>query len=92
VAALDALAVGEAARWLGAGRLHASQAIDPAAGVVLLAKVGDRVSRGEPVAEVHARDAYLADRAVEMIAAGLRVEPGPVAPPDLVLDEGPADA
>ena len=92
VAALDALAVGEAARWLGAGRLHAAQTIDPAAGIVLRAKVGDPVTRGEPVAEIHARDAYLADRAVEMVAAGLRVQPGPVASPDLVLDEGPADA
>jgi pyrimidine-nucleoside phosphorylase len=88
LAALDALAVGEAARWLGAGRLHAAQAVDPAVGVEMLAKVGDAVTRGQPVVLIHARDAYLADRAVEMVAAGVRVEEGPVAVPELVLDEG----
>ena len=88
LAALDARAVGEAARWLGAGRLHAAQAIDPAAGIELLAKVGDPVRRGEPLADVHARDEFLADRAVAMVAAGLSVASEPVPAPTLVLEEG----
>jgi thymidine phosphorylase len=88
LAALDARSVGEAARWLGAGRLHAAQAIDPAAGIELLAKVGDPVRRGQPLADVHARDGFLADRAVAMVAAGLRVASEPVPAPALVLDEG----
>ena len=85
VAALDALDVGEAARWLGAGRLHPDQVIDPAVGVQLLAKVGDAAVAGEPLAIVHARDRALGERAVAAVLAAYRVEDAPAAPPSLVL-------
>lgn len=88
VAALDARGVGEAARWLGAGRLHQSQSIDPAVGVELAVKVGDEVAAGDTVAVVHARDAYLGDRAVAMVGEALRLVDGPVAAPPLVLEGG----
>ena len=51
-----ALPVGIAALELGAGRRAKGDEIDHSVGVVLLKKRGDRVSRGEPLAEVHARD------------------------------------
>ncbi|MEW6583306.1 MAG: hypothetical protein AB1416_11160, partial [Actinomycetota bacterium] len=88
VAALDALAVGQAARWLGAGRMHPVQSVDPAVGIELAAKVGDAAEEGEPVAWVHARDAATGERAVAMVAAAARIEEGRVAPPALVLREG----
>lgn len=50
---IDALAIGRAAAMLGAGRARANEAVDPAAGVRLLVGVGDRVDRGDPVAELH---------------------------------------
>lgn len=88
LARLDAREVGEAARWVGAGRLHPLQSVDPAAGVELLAKVGDEVAAGEPVAWVHAREQGTGERAVAMVAAAMEVAEGPVAAPDLVLAEG----
>ena len=88
VAGLDARGVGEAARWLGAGRLHPDQALDLAVGVALEAKVGDEVRAGEPLAVVHARDPGLGARAVEMVSAAYAIEDAPPPAPRLVLAEG----
>jgi pyrimidine-nucleoside phosphorylase len=56
VEAVGAVSIGVAALHLGAGRTAKDGLIDPAVGVVCLAKRGDRVARGEPLAEIHARD------------------------------------
>ncbi|MCA1554021.1 MAG: thymidine phosphorylase, partial [Chloroflexi bacterium] len=56
VTALDALAVGTSAMRLGAGRMTKGDTIDPAVGVVLHKKIGDRVMRGEPLFTIHAND------------------------------------
>ena len=88
LSAIEARGVGEAARWLGAGRLHADQAVDHAVGIELLAKVGDRVEAGRAVARIHARDAQAAEHAGEMVGACLGISEEPVEPPSLVLAEG----
>lgn len=70
VARLGAVQVGQAALHLGAGRKTKEDEIDHAVGVLCLAKRGDRVEQGEPLAEVHARtdaDAATAER--ELLAA-----------------------
>jgi thymidine phosphorylase len=46
--------VGQASVLLGAGRDRIDAAIDPAAGIVLLARPGDRVAAGDAIAELHA--------------------------------------
>ncbi|MCL6557926.1 MAG: pyrimidine-nucleoside phosphorylase, partial [Firmicutes bacterium] len=56
VVQINAQPIGEAARVLGAGRTRKDEAIDPAVGVLLAAKVGTRVEAGEPLAYVLARD------------------------------------
>ena len=53
ISAINARLVGEAARLLGAGRAHADSEIDPAVGIVLQKKSGDRVAPGEPIFEIH---------------------------------------
>jgi pyrimidine-nucleoside phosphorylase len=53
VAAIAADRVGMASVRLGAGREKKGDPIDLRTGVVLHAKVGDRVERGQPYAEVH---------------------------------------
>lgn len=55
ITAIDAERVGLASVHLGAGRMKKGDPIDPAVGLVLLAKVGDRLTGGEPLVEVHAR-------------------------------------
>jgi pyrimidine-nucleoside phosphorylase len=88
VQGIDALGVGEAARWLGAGRLHADQSVDPVAGVELLAKAGAEVTAGQPLAVVHARDEWAARRGRELVAGCIRLAPEAAEAPPLVLAEG----
>lgn len=54
VQGVEARAIGEACMALGAGRLHPGAAIDPTVGIGLLKKSGDRVKKGEVLAEVFA--------------------------------------
>jgi thymidine phosphorylase len=56
LAGLDALAVGTAAWRLGAGRARKEDDVSAAAGVICLAKPGDRVEAGQPLLELRADD------------------------------------
>lgn len=69
VAGLDARTIGEAAMALGAGRRHKGEAIDPAVGIMLRAKAGDRVSRGTLLAELHARTTDAAEEGRRRVLA-----------------------
>jgi pyrimidine-nucleoside phosphorylase/thymidine phosphorylase len=53
VSAIDAEAIGLACVALGAGRARVDDRIDPAVGIVVHRKVGDRVDRGEPLCTIH---------------------------------------
>ncbi len=66
---LVAIAVGNAAVHLGAGRRTKEDSVDHAVGVVCHAKRGAQVARGEVLAEVHARTETAADEAVREILA-----------------------
>jgi pyrimidine-nucleoside phosphorylase len=48
----DALAIGLAAVAMGAGRTRADQEVDHAVGILVEAKPGDRVSRGQPLSRL----------------------------------------
>jgi thymidine phosphorylase len=53
---LDALAVGTAAWRLGAGRARKEDDVSAAAGIICLAKPGERVQAGQPLLELRADD------------------------------------
>ncbi len=72
---LDPLAVGRASVQLGAGRQRKGDAIDPAVGLVLHAKPGDRVARGESLCDIHARTPEAADAVREVLLAAYRIAP-----------------
>ncbi|MBV8394708.1 MAG: pyrimidine-nucleoside phosphorylase, partial [Actinobacteria bacterium] len=80
VTRLGAIAVGNAALHLGAGRQTKSDTIDHAVGVVCLRKRGDGVERGETLAEVHARDDASAAEAVDAVLAAYEL--GDTPPPE----------
>jgi pyrimidine-nucleoside phosphorylase len=69
VGGLGALAVGVAAMHLGAGRITKDDRIDHAVGIVCRKKRGDRVSSGETLAEIHARDEAAAVAAAAEVRA-----------------------
>ena len=61
---LDAELVGRASVALGAGRDRVDDPVDPAVGIVIKARPGDRVNAGDPVLELHVRDSSRLDRAL----------------------------
>jgi pyrimidine-nucleoside phosphorylase len=71
--------LGYAAIALGAGRTQKGQAIDHATGLVLRAKLGTQVARGEVLATIHARDEEAASSSALAVRAAFTV--GDQAPP-----------
>ncbi|HEY5377235.1 MAG TPA: thymidine phosphorylase, partial [Polyangiaceae bacterium] len=69
----DAFALGLSGVALGAGRTRVDQAVDPHAGIELFAQRGDRVSRGEPLAVIHARSKALAQREAARVTAAFKI-------------------
>jgi thymidine phosphorylase len=74
---LDAHLIGVAAWQLGAGRTRKEDAIDPAAGVRLLAKPGDYVRMGQPIVELHAGDRSRFGYVAEGLSGAVTVESEP---------------
>jgi len=85
VTAMDAEDVGLAAGALGAGRVRKGDPIDPAVGIVIRPKIGDRVEAGDEIGEVHARTEEAAEEAGRRTLAALTLGEGPAAPPPLVI-------
>ncbi|QIR85128.1 thymidine phosphorylase [Paracoccus sp. AK26] len=82
VAQIDVTALGHAVVALGGGRVRAGEAIDPRVGLSMLAKLGEQVGPGRPLALVHAADDTAAEVAVAAVAAayslGEGADPGPL--------------
>ncbi len=76
VLAVDAEALGNAAMVLGAGRARIEDRIDPAAGLVIDRKIGDRVGRGDALAVIHTNDPGRVDEGVRRVRAAYRIGAG----------------
>jgi pyrimidine-nucleoside phosphorylase len=83
---LGALAVGVAATHLGAGRIVKDDVIDHTVGVVCLRKRGDRVSAGNPLAEIHARDEASAKSAAAEVKAAYELAEDEPRVVDVILE------
>jgi pyrimidine-nucleoside phosphorylase len=86
VTALGAIAIGNAAVHLGAGRRTKEDAIDHSVGIVCRAKRGSRVERGDVIAEVHARDEASADEAAREVLAAYAIGSEPPPAHDVLLE------
>jgi thymidine phosphorylase len=80
---LDAYAVGMASWRLGAGRSRPGEAVSAAAGVLCLAKPGERVTKGQPIVELHGDDPSRLDAARAELAAAIDIGDDP--PPERPL-------
>ena len=56
IASIDAAEVGLAAMELGAGRMKKGDPVDHAVGIIIDHQVGDNVTQGKPLFQIHARD------------------------------------
>jgi pyrimidine-nucleoside phosphorylase len=85
VAGIQAERVGMASVRLGAGRMKKGDPIDPAVGLVMRAKIGDHVEKGDPLIEIHAHTAHAARSIHSELLAAFSWSDAPVAPPQLIL-------
>lgn len=81
----DARAIGHALLELGGGRRQLGDEVDSAVGFVWHAKPGDRIRRGEPMAEIHHRNGHGLASASEELARALDIEEAEPERPPLVL-------
>jgi pyrimidine-nucleoside phosphorylase len=86
ITGIDGEAIGLAAVLLGAGRERVESKIDPAVGFVLERKVGDRVERGEPLAQMHLNDGHRAAEVERRVLAAYRFGAVPAKPRPLIIE------
>ena len=87
LANLDALKVGVAAWRLGAGRARKEDPVSAAAGIICLAKPGDKLTRGQPVLELRADDERRFAAAEQALDQAIVIEADqPPPPPDPVIE------
>jgi thymidine phosphorylase len=82
---LDAYALGVAAWRLGAGRARKEDPVSAAAGVTWTATVGEQVTEGQPLLELHTDDPARIERALEALEGAVGVDTGDE-PLPLLLD------
>jgi pyrimidine-nucleoside phosphorylase len=85
---IKAETIGLAAMTLGAGREKKDSLIDPAVGLVIEKKIGDKVISGEPLVVIHAADnasPELVETVEEMILSAYEFHDKPVDRPELIL-------
>ena len=85
VSHIDAAIVGRASMVLGAGRERLDATIDPGAGLVLRAKPGDRVQRGDALVELHVGAGARLDEARALVTEAIAVGEEPVPQMPLIL-------
>lgn len=83
VAAIDPFELGMVGVALGAGRKRAEDKVDPAVGIEIVHKPGDRVAKGDELARIYVRDASDAQSVVGRVLSAFTV--GDRAPESLPL-------
>ena len=75
VQSVDALQIGLIAQGMGAGRRHKEDRIDPAVGLVLRTRIGEKVQTGEVLAVIHASTHQQAQEVEEQLLRTLHIAP-----------------
>ncbi|MDZ4700557.1 MAG: thymidine phosphorylase [Rhodothermales bacterium] len=83
---VDALAFGQAAVALGAGRLRKEDRVDPAAGLVLHAPPGAPIVPGEPLLTLFTHREAQVDAVRQHLLGAFTIGPAPVTSPKLLMD------
>ncbi len=86
IASIQSEQVGLASMRLGAGRFKKGEQIDHRTGLILQAKVGDYRHAGEPLVEIHARNASEAAAVEEPLLACYTWSDAPVTVGPLIYD------
>jgi pyrimidine-nucleoside phosphorylase len=76
---------------LGAGRKEKSQAVDPAAGILLRKKIGDKVSKGETIAVMYTNTPGQTDAALSLLKQAYEIGDQPAEQGPLITHVVDAD-
>ncbi|MEN8658054.1 thymidine phosphorylase [Marivita sp.] len=87
VTAIDGETLGLTVVALGGGRQVESDVVNPAVGLSDVVSLGDRVSKGQPLARIHAARESQADEAGQAVRAAITLEDNPAPQPALVLEQ-----
>jgi thymidine phosphorylase len=82
---VDPDAIGRACLMLGAGRTRVTDKVDHSVGISGIAKVGQAVSRGDPMAFIHANSTESLDATKGMVAKAFVIKNTEVKPPKLIM-------
>ena len=77
VTAIQCEHVGTACVILGGGRERKEDSVDPAVGIVVHKKIGDKVSAGEPLCTIHCHSDAQAARAKKLLEESYLIAPAP---------------
>ena len=73
IESLDAMGIGLASQHTGAGRETKEDVIDLSAGIVLKAKIGDYVNKGDTICEILGNDSKKVEKALEELANTVKI-------------------
>jgi pyrimidine-nucleoside phosphorylase len=86
VSGIDAELIGQASSMIGAGRNTKEDSIDPAVGVILEVKVGQKIDSGSILCRIyHTSDEHLEDAAA-LVEDAFKISQQPVEERDLILE------
>lgn len=86
VSAIDAELIGQASAMIGAGRNTKDDDIDPAVGVILEVKVGQKIDPGSILCRIyHTSETHL-EEAAELVEDAFKISQQPVDERDLILE------
>ena len=86
VTAIDAEDIGLASGLMGAGRDKKEDKIDPAVGMILEAKIGDKVEAGSVLCRLYYTKEEQVDEAAEMVEDAFRISSQKPDPRELILE------
>jgi pyrimidine-nucleoside phosphorylase len=84
IQAIDTEAIGHASMLLGAGRARLDTAIDLGVGLIVEAKIGDKIEQGQPLVTLHFNEEDRVEDAAIDIRNAYTIGEHNVAPPQLI--------
>ncbi len=86
VSAIDAELIGQASSLIGAGRNTKEDTIDPAVGVILEVKVGQKIDAGSILCRIYYTGEEHLEEAAELVEDAFKISQQPVDERDLILE------
>jgi pyrimidine-nucleoside phosphorylase len=86
VSGIDAELIGQASSMIGAGRNTKEDSIDPAVGVILEVKVGQKIDAGSILCRIYYTSEEHLEEAAELVEDAFRISQQPVDERDLILE------